>query len=83
MTTQTFYVALPFMRTRDGHLVPGEAKQCDCAASAEREATIMRSAFPGAVAFSRMVDPAAGRCSGAALLASLGEVPRLDYLLAA
>ena len=83
VTTCTLHVALPFNRTEDGHLVPGEAKQFDCAAAAAREAEEMRAVCAGAVAFSRVVDPSLGRCAGVSLLSRHGDVPKLEYLLAA
>lgn len=82
MALRTFYVALAFSRSKEGHLVAGEACPCPCAATAARRAETMRSSSIGAIAFSREIDDDTGHCSNAAVLSALGEVPRLDYLLA-
>ena len=81
MTAHTLYVALPIKRTKEGFLVAGEAKHSDCAEIAAREAEGMTSTYAGAIAFYRRMDAALGRCGSANLLSSLGEVPKLQYLL--
>lgn len=83
MTAHTVYVALPFKRTKEGHLVADKAIECACAEMAAEEAQRMTGHFAGAVAFARAVDPALGVCSTARLLSRLGEVPKLDYLVEA
>ena len=81
MSAHTFFVALPFRHTIDGHLIAGEAKECGCAEAAVAEAEQMSSSADGAVAFSRVIDPMLGTCARAHLLATIGHVPELGYLL--
>jgi hypothetical protein len=78
----TYYVALPFTRTEDGDLVPGEAKECQSALGAAREASRMALTHPGAVAFSRTGDPGTGDFADATVLRAFGEVPSVDQLFA-
>jgi hypothetical protein len=78
----TYYVALPFTRTEEGDLVPGEAKECQSAHGAEREASRMALTHAGAVAFARTGDPGTGDFSDATVLRSFGEVPSVDRLFA-
>jgi hypothetical protein len=79
----TYYVALPFVRTEDGDLVPGEAKECPTAYGAEREAFRLAAAHAGALAFSRTGDPATGEFGDAVVLRAIGEVLTVDQLLSA
>ena len=83
MTSQTYYIALPFKRSIEGHLVGGEARECPCAETATVAAEAFSDAYVGAVAFSRRIDPASGRCQNTHLLRSIGDVPNLGYLLGA
>lgn len=83
MSTHTYYVALPFKRSKEGHLVAGEAKECACAESATKQAEELSGTAAGVVAFSRMIDPMLGTCKNGRLLRSIGEVPNLSYLLGA
>ena len=77
----TYYVALPFVRTEEGDLAPGEAKECPSALSAEREAYRLSVQYAGAVAFSRTGDPSTGEFSDAVVFRSYGEVLSLEQLL--
>ena len=56
----THYVALPFVRSDESDLVPGEAKELQTAGAAVREALRMAAIAAGAVAFSRTGDSASG-----------------------
>lgn len=60
MPDLTYYVALPFTLTEDGDLVAGEAKECQSAHGAVREARRLALTSTGAVAFSRTGDPGSG-----------------------
>ena len=70
----TYYVALPFVRTDDGEVVAGEAKELRTAGAAVREAQRMALTAAGAVAFSRTGDPAMGEFEDAVVIRRFGEV---------
>lgn len=76
MPSVTYYVALPFVRTADGELMTGEARECASAgvAIAAARGMALRSDAAGAVAFSRTGDPALGEFSDAELIEKFGEV---------
>jgi hypothetical protein len=75
MATVTYYVALPFIRTEDGDLVAGEAKEMQSSGAAVREAQRMAITAAGAVAFSRTGDPAGGEFEDAVVILRVGDVP--------
>jgi hypothetical protein len=81
MGTVTYYVALPFIRTEDGDLVPGEAQERQTASAAVREAQRMAATAAGAVAFSRTGDPGSGEFEDAIVIHRFGEVPSVDEVL--
>jgi hypothetical protein len=83
MSAITYYVALPFIKTEDGELIPGEGKECPSAFSAESQARLLARTPPicGAIAFSRAGDPNVGEFEDAKVLASVGEVLTIDQLL--
>ena len=81
MTNVTYYVALPFVRTEDGDLVPGEAQERQTASAAIREAQRMAATAAGAVAFSRSGDPSNGEFEDAKVIQSFGTVPSIEELL--
>ncbi|ACK51703.1 conserved hypothetical protein [Methylocella silvestris BL2] len=81
MAEVTYYVALPFIRTDDGDLVPGEAKEFQSAGAAVSEAQRMAFKAAGAVAFSRSGDPALGEFQDAVVIQRFGDVPDVDALL--
>jgi hypothetical protein len=83
MANVTYFVALPFARTDDGELVPGEANELQTAGAAVREAQRMAATAAGAVAFSRTGDPATGEFDNAVVIRRFGDVPDLDALLGA
>jgi hypothetical protein len=64
----TYFVAPPFTRSEEGDLVPGEAKECPSAHSAEREAFRVAAKSAWAVAFSRTGDPPTGEFDDAVVL---------------
>ena len=72
MANVTYFVALPFARTDDGELVPGEAKEVQTAGAALREAQRMAATAAGAVAFSRAGDPASGEFEDAVVIRRFG-----------
>jgi hypothetical protein len=78
--TVTSYVALPFVRTEDGDLVAGEAKELQSSGAAVREAQRMATKAAGAVAFSRTGDPAGGEFEDAVVILRVGDVPSEDEL---
>jgi hypothetical protein len=77
MASTTYYVALPFVRTEDGHLVPEQsaAMECSSGAVALSRAAGMARTKAGAVAFGRTGDPESGEFADAVVLAKFGEVP--------
>jgi hypothetical protein len=77
----TYYVALPFVRTEEGDLVAGEAKELQTANAAVREAQRLAATCAGAIAFSRTGDPSEGVFEDAVVIKSFGDVPDLDALL--
>lgn len=81
MTAQIYYVALPFRRSKEGYLIAGEAKECASADSAASTAERLSASCSGAIAFSQKIDPTTGTCETGRLLRSIGEVPKLGYLL--
>lgn len=76
----TYYVALPFVRTEGGDLVPGEAQEHQTASAAIRGAERMAATAAGAVAFSRTGDPGTGDFEDAKLIRSFGAVPEAGEL---
>ena len=78
----TYYVALPFVLTEDGEIVPGEAQDRQTADAAVMAAEAMWRRYGGAVAFSRTGDPATGVFDDAVILRQFGEVPSKELLLA-
>ena len=77
----TYYVALPFVRTEEGELVPGEAQDRQTASAAVEAARRMAATSAGAVAFSRTGDPATGDFEDAVVIREFGEVPSVEELL--
>ena len=73
----TYYVALPFTRTEDGDLVPGEAAECQGEGAAVRRAEVLARTpgNVGAVAFKRSGDPNIGEFSDAVIVRKFGDVP--------
>ena len=72
-TAVTYYVALPFVRTDDGDLGAGEAKETQSSDAARREAARMALGTAGAVVFSRTGDLGTGEFEEAKVLATYGE----------
>ena len=72
----TYYVALPFVMADDG-LAPGEAVECTSANAAvmRAEALSRKPGCAGALAFSRIGDPATGEFGDATLIRKFGDVP--------
>ncbi|QAY96375.1 hypothetical protein CWB41_12075 [Methylovirgula ligni] len=75
MDTITYFVALPFYRTEDGELVPGDAIECADAGRAVREAERLSRLNAGAIAFSRTGDPSLGEFNDATVIRYFGAVP--------
>jgi hypothetical protein len=73
----TDFVALPILRSEDGHLYAGEPFE----ARSDREAKSRASSLTGmagnvgAVAFSRTGDPSTGEFEPAVILAKHGDLP--------
>ena len=83
MAAITYFVALPFVRSEEGDLIPGEAKDCSTAAAAEAAARRMASESAGGVAFSRTGDPDVVEFDNAKVPLSVGEVLTMDDMLQA
>ena len=79
MVAVTYYVVVPFDRTENGDLQPGEPQQAISADAASRRATVLAFDHAGVVAFSRTGDPATGEFEEAEILSQAGEVD-LDAL---
>jgi hypothetical protein len=77
MANVTYFVALEIIRTGDGDLVAGEARELQTAGAAVREAQRMATTTAGAVAFSRTGDPASGEFENAVVIQRFGEAPDL------
>jgi hypothetical protein len=78
MNSLTYFVAVPFMRTEDGGIVPCEPKEARTRDQAIRlaEALARNEEYCGAIAFSRTGDPALGEFEDAVILKCVGEVDR-------
>jgi len=76
MTDATYFVALPFIAVDDG-VAPGEAVECfnPNAAIMWAEAFSRKPGNVGAVAFSRIGDPAIDEFGDAKVIRKFGEVP--------
>ena len=77
----TYYVALPFVLTEDGEIIPGEAQDRQTAGAAVMAAEAMARRYGGAIAFSRTGDPSTGVFADAVILRSFGEVPSRELML--
>jgi hypothetical protein len=75
MSTMTYYVALPFIRTDEGTLVPGEGVEAQNEHQAKSKARAMAATAAGAIAFSRKGDPDLGNYEPAEIIARYGETP--------
>lgn len=77
MPTETYYVALPFIRLEDGVLTPGRAVDCPSFATALRRAEALSRApgNAGAIAFFRSGDENAGEFTAEVLIRAFGDVP--------
>jgi hypothetical protein len=74
MSTVTYYVVVPFIRTEEG-LVAEDAAEAPSRAAAIGRARMVAAKKAGAVAFARTGDPALGEFKDAEVLAKFGEVP--------
>ncbi|PNG25713.1 hypothetical protein [Methylocella silvestris] len=81
MAEVTYFVAMPFLRTEDGDLAVGEAKELQTAGAAVREAQRLAMTAAGAVAFSRRGDPGTGEFQDAVVIHRFGDVPDADAFL--
>lgn len=75
MSAVTYYVALPFLRTEEGTLVPGEAIEAQNEQQAKSRARAMSVSVAGAIAFSRKGDADLGDFEPAEILARYGDTP--------
>ena len=75
MSTVTYYVVLPFIRTED-RLVAEDAAEAPNRTAAISRARMVAAKKVGAVAFARTGDPALGEFRDAEVLATFGEVPK-------
>jgi hypothetical protein len=78
MADVTYYVAMAFVRTEEGDLVPAEAKDFQDPGAARREAQRLSALHPGALAFSRTGDPASGDFASAVILIQYGEIGEVE-----
>jgi hypothetical protein len=74
-TCVTYYVALPFLRNEQGDIVAGEAAEFHGPRAAIASAHSKARKHGGAIAFSRVGDPAVGEFDEATVLSSVGDVP--------
>lgn len=77
----TYFVVVQFDRDAEGELKPGEPKEFQSAAAAEKAARSMAIGHAGVVAFSRTGDTSIGEFQEAVVLVRFGEVD-LDLLSA-
>jgi hypothetical protein len=72
-----YYTALPFVRSENGGLVPGEAVECPHSSAVIRRADAMfrNEANAGAVAFARIESPDLADFEEAMILKTFGDVP--------
>jgi hypothetical protein len=75
MPEVTYYTALPFVAAEDG-IAAAEAVECfnPNAAMVRAEALSRKPGYVGAMAFSRMGDPATGDFSDAKVIRNFGDV---------
>lgn len=81
-SVSTYYVALPFLRSEEGDLVAGKAKQAPTAESARLMAfeTVMSGFGEGAIAVALTGDVEAKEFEPALIIAKFGETQvRRDY----
>ncbi len=71
----TYYVALPFVVSEEGELVPGDGKDFQNARSAQVMAEAMVRTHAGAIAFSRTGDPTTGEFEPVVILGHYGTTP--------
>ena len=81
MASVTYYVVVPFDRSGDRALEPGEPKEAPSAELAQRRAASLARARAGVVAFAHAGDPATGDFEDAVILSQAGDVD-LDALSA-
>ena len=84
MSKTTYFVALPFVTTRHGEILPGRGVECPTAAEAEAHARLLARTPPicGAVAFSRTGSNHTGEFADARVLLTVGDVLTIDELIA-
>ncbi|UDL94132.1 MULTISPECIES: hypothetical protein [Lichenihabitans] len=70
----TYHVVVPFDRSPEGDLVPGEAKEAPNGDRAKRMAQALAATHAGALAFSRNGDPDSGVFDDAVVTAIFGAV---------
>ena len=75
----TYHVVIAFDRDAEGELRPGEAREVMSSIVAEHRARALALEHAGALAFSRIGDPATGEFQDAVILVRFGEVD-LDSL---
>lgn len=81
MPARTCYVALPFERCPMGTLTPRAVRDCRDESEARRAAETFAETYAGALAFSRVIDIDTGRALAPRILAKVGDVPDVRYLL--
>ncbi|MDP2359066.1 MAG: hypothetical protein Q8M31_23815 [Beijerinckiaceae bacterium] len=75
MASVTYYVALPYVLSDEGELVPREAVECQSANSARMAAVRLSKTHAGAIAFSRSGDPSVGDFEPAKIIDRFGDTP--------
>ena len=75
MSSVTYYVVLPFVRTDEGTLIPGEAIEAQNEHQAKARARALSATVAGAIAFSRKGDADLGDYEPAEILARYGDTP--------
>lgn len=70
----TYHVVVPFDRSPEGELVPGEARESPNADRAKRQARALAATHAGAIAFSRTGMPDTGAFEDGVVTAIYGEV---------
>lgn len=74
MASVVYHVVVAFDRNEEGELEPGEGIEAPSVEAAKRRALAALPKHAGAVAFTRIGDPATGDFSPAAIIVQAGDV---------
>lgn len=75
MASVTYYVVIPYQRSDEGDLFPGEPMEAQSSQQARMMALRLKDTSVGVMAFSRAGDPNIGEFEPAQILVRYGETP--------